>query len=426
MYDTLFTIKSHIAGIPVFGFGWLLGIWAVLSAILIVWTLARQGWTAELQATLPALAISGGAIAFLLPNLVDSGGLPIRGYGVMLLCAMGAGVTLSVYRARQKGLDPEIILSLATWLFITGIVGARAFYVIKNWPDFLRPNSENPALIPTLIGILDVTKGGLVVYGGMLAGGLTLAAFVKKYRLAGLALSDLIVPGVVLGMAIGRIGCFLHGCCYGGVCGLPWAVEFPYNSPPHLQQVQQGQLPLHGIVLRDTGSAPAIVRRVEAGSTAAAAGIKPGDHIVEVQGYPVATADGTIRRLLDVPAESGEVSVRLAGEQVARRWSTAGSERSLPVHPSQIYSAVDALLLCLFLLAYEPYKRREGELTALLLTIHPISRFLIEMIRVDEAAVLGTGFSIAQIVSIVILVGAAGLWLYLLKSPSRPLAPRLA
>ncbi len=83
---------------------------------------------------------------------------------------------------------------------------------------------------------------------------------------------------------------------------------------------------------------------------------------------------------------------------------------------------VDALLLCFLLLAYEPYKRRDGELTALVLTLHPISRFLLEIIRVDESAVFGTGMSISQNISIGIFVGGVALWIYLLWQRPRKIA----
>ena len=98
-------------------------------------------------------------------------------------------------------------------------------------------------------------------------------------------------------------------------------------------------------------------------------------------------------------------------------------QSSLPVHPAQLYSAVDALLLCLFLLAYYPYRRRDGEVFALMVTIHPIARFLQEIIRTDESAVFGTGLSISQNISLLMLVGAAGLWLYLTRLPRRVVWP---
>ena len=111
---------------------------------------------------------------------------------------------------------------------------------------------------------------------------------------------------------------------------------------------------------------------------------------------------------------------KVAGQDQPHRWTLAGDlPRSRPVHPTQLYSLLDALLLCCFLLAFEPYKRREGELTALVLTIHPISRFLLEIIRVDEAAVFNTGMSISQNISIAIFAGGILLWIYLFWSRPR-------
>jgi phosphatidylglycerol:prolipoprotein diacylglycerol transferase len=93
--------------------------------------------------------------------------------------------------------------------------------------------------------------------------------------------------------------------------------------------------------------------------------------------------------------------------------------RSLPVHPTQLYSAIDAGLLCWFLWSYYPYRRRDGEVAALMLTLHPISRFLLEVIRVDESAVFGTGFSISQNISILFFVLTLFGWFWLLRQPAR-------
>ena len=91
--------------------------------------------------------------------------------------------------------------------------------------------------------------------------------------------------------------------------------------------------------------------------------------------------------------------------------------KSLPVEPSQPLSTIDALLLCLMLLAYDPFRRRDGELFAVMMSIYPVTRFLIEGLRTDEAAVLGTGMSIGQCVSLLLLVCAAALWFYILRQP---------
>ena len=66
--------------------------------------------------------------------------------------------------------------------------------------------------------------------------------FIRKHGLPALATFDLIAPSMMIGLALGRIGCFLNGCCYGGPTSLPWAVRFPPGSPPYVDQVASGLL----------------------------------------------------------------------------------------------------------------------------------------------------------------------------------------
>jgi phosphatidylglycerol---prolipoprotein diacylglyceryl transferase len=92
---------------------------------------------------------------------------------------------------------------------------------------------------------------------------------------------------------------------------------------------------------------------------------------------------------------------------------------SLPVHPAQLYAAVDAALLALLAVVFTPLARRDGEVFALVLTLHPLSRLLLEAIRVDEPPALGTPFSISQLVSLVLLAAAVALWWHLSRQPLR-------
>ena len=410
MLQTLFTIPKELAGTPLVV--WLAGIWGVLSLIAVARLAASLGWKRAVAESWTTLLISGIAI-WILPQLMGPEGLPIRGYGVMMLVAIVSGVGLSAWRAQRIGFDPEIILSLAMWLVVSGIIGARLFYVIEYWDTYRR---ESPA--DMIKAVLNVTEGGLVVYGCMLAGGAALVLFVYKYRLPGLVLSDLIVPGVVLGMAIGRLGCFLNGCCYGGMCDLPWAVRFPAGSPPFMEQAAKGELFLHGIRFQTPLEGPPIIGAVESNSAAAKQGLKMGDKVVSINDREVGTAREGNARLFEIYGDGSPIAVRIAGDTAVKAWQLAGAiERSNPVHPTQLYSAIDAALLCLFLLAYDPFRKREGELTALTLTLHPISRFLLEIIRVDESAVFGTSMSISQNISIGVLIGAVICWCVVLSRP---------
>ena len=236
MCQTFFSIPAHINGWPVFGFGLLLAVWSMLGLVVAFELIRRQGLIADTWAQLGLFALCGGALSFL-PikfDLLSDDRFKVPGYGILLLTAVVSAVALSVRRARQAGQDPEMIYSLGTWLFVAGIAGARVFFVLQYW----RTQFQKPTIGETIKAVLNIAQGGLVVYGSLLAGGLAFFLFCRKYRLPSLALADIIVPGLVLGMGIGRIGCFMTGCCYGGLSDLPWAVEFPSSAPPYYDQLR--------------------------------------------------------------------------------------------------------------------------------------------------------------------------------------------
>jgi phosphatidylglycerol:prolipoprotein diacylglycerol transferase len=185
-----------------------------------------------------------------------------------------------------------------------------------------------------------------------------------------------------------------------------------------MEQASRGELFLHGLRLKDDFDDPAEIVGVERESAAEEAGLHPGERIASINQQPVKSAGEAKLRLMEITSEGTQIELRIAGDSQTKSWQLSRQvPRSNPIHPAQLYSAVDAFLLCLFLLAYDPYRRREGELTALLLTLHPISRFLLEIIRIDESAVFGTKMSISQNISIGILVGAVVCWIVVLSRP---------
>ena len=109
---------------------------------------------------------------------------------------------------------------------VCGVVGARLFYVIEYWDESFAGRS----LRDTLLEIANIPEGGLVIYGGLIGAAVGFVIFVRKHRLPLLAMADLIAPSMAIGLAFGRIGCFLNGCCYGGQTDLPWHVTFPEFS----------------------------------------------------------------------------------------------------------------------------------------------------------------------------------------------------
>ena len=135
MHSELFKIPIEWGGVPIFGFGVLLALWAISSAITLVGLAKRHGWGAETWSAGPMLLLLGAAIV-MLPRIFPDG-LPIRGYGVMLLIGISSGVGMAIYRARQGGLDSEIILS-APWPVLPPsfvIIISRSW----QWPSSSRP-----------------------------------------------------------------------------------------------------------------------------------------------------------------------------------------------------------------------------------------------------------------------------------------------
>ena len=195
MLRTVFLIRAEIAGYPVFGFGLLLALWAVASVVTLAWLARRQGFNADTWGYVPILLLMGTIIAWLLPAICERTpegvllGLPIRGYGLMMLLAVVAGTLLAVWRAKRAGLDPDLIFTLIFWMLVPGIIGARAFYVIEYWDDdyvklYTNPDGSFAALLG---GILNITGGGLVVYGSFFGGVIGILLFVRKYRVSLLA-----------------------------------------------------------------------------------------------------------------------------------------------------------------------------------------------------------------------------------------------
>ncbi len=410
MCSELFRIPYDWGGVPIFGFGMLLALWAVVAAVTLVTVVRRHGLGAETWSYVPVLLLAGAAIAFL-PR-VFPGGLPIRGYGTMVLLGAISGIGLAVYRARKVGLNHELILSLAFWMFVFGMIGGRLFHVIEYWNE----SYSGKSLTTTLLAVINFPAGGLVIYGALIGAAVAFVWFGRAHRLPLLATADLIAPSLVVGLAFGRLGCLLNGCCFGGVADVPWAVTFPEGSPSYEDQLFHGEM--YGFRLSEQGGRP-VVARVVAGTPAAEAGLAAGDQIVAVNGFDVSTSAQVEAALAQLRSANPPqpVMLQLASGRSAALPAAGLPPRSLPVHPTQIYSSINAALLAWFLWAYFPLRRRDGEVIALLLTMYPVARFLLEIIRVDESPIFGTGLSISQNVSIVLLVGAAALWTYLLRQP---------
>jgi phosphatidylglycerol:prolipoprotein diacylglycerol transferase len=420
MCSELLRIPINWSGVPIFGFGALLLAWLAFSVWGLSATAKAAGWTAAMRAHLPTVLIVAAAIALIIPRYFPDG-VPIRGYGVMVLIGSIAGIALAVYRAQQAGVAAEEIMSLAVAMFIGGVVGARLFYVIEYWEERIRQADW----LSTLKAALSFTEGGLVIYGAFIGAMLAFAVYVRRRKLPGLAISDMIAVGMVVGLAFGRIGCLLNGCCYGGESTAPWAITFPRESgpqtvsPPYADQAAAGRFYGLRLSANPGEGPPAVIDRVDPDSPAERAGLQKGDVVHSINGNVVKSANGASSLILEALNTSQSLAVGISTGEVRTISAIEPPARSLPVHPTQIYSSITATLLAWVLWSLYPLRRRDGEVTALMITLYPVARYLEEMIRVDEPSVFGTGLSISQNLSVLLLLGAIGMWAWLLRQPPR-------
>lgn len=318
VFDDFWSFRSGDNQLLV-GAGWLLLVWSAVACVslFLQWrkttnvaeTVVSLGFWSVVPVALLVIGYSGAGPA--------QSGIPVFGYGFMMFVGFTAGTLLAVYHAKRIGKDPNVIWDLMMWVLIPGLIGARAFYVLQ-YPDriFGGIQPRNP-----LVSLISLWDGGLVFYGSVIGGAVGGYLYCRRHQLRPIEMADVVVPSLFIGLGFGRIGCFLYGCCFGGACDLPWAVQFPPGSLIYDVQLREGVIP-------------------------------------------------------------------------------EGAPATIPVHPAQIYSSLLAFLLAGVLIWAFRNRRFEGFVFGLMLTLYPVNRFILELIRSDEKGQLGTSLTISQLISI--------------------------
>lgn len=168
------------------------------------------------------------------PKLISIGSFFLPTYGVLVALGFLAGLWIAVRLARRSGLAGELVTNLAVYCALAGLLGAKILMIIFDWNDPQKP----PIFSLATLQAAGVWQGGLVL-------AIVVAIFyIRHNRLPLLPTFDAFAPGIALGHAIGRIGCFAAGCCWGNQCDLPWAVTFRNPQANELTGVPLG-VPLH-------------------------------------------------------------------------------------------------------------------------------------------------------------------------------------
>lgn len=143
-------------------------------------------------------------------TILSIGSFHIYWYSVLIALGIIIGLYLLIKEAKKQNISQDIIIDIAFYTIIWGIIGARIYYVIFN----IKPYLSNP------LSILYIWEGGLAIYGGIIGGFITLIYQTKKKNIKLSKLTDMIVPSLILAQAIGRWGNFFNQEAHGSIVSL--------------------------------------------------------------------------------------------------------------------------------------------------------------------------------------------------------------
>jgi phosphatidylglycerol:prolipoprotein diacylglycerol transferase len=176
----------------------------------------------------------------MLPVLFKIGSFPVHSYGVMLILGFLAGLWFAKKRAAKAGLNPAKVADMSFWALIAGVLGARIAFILQEW-DYYSKNLRE---------LFSWQFAGLTSFGGVIGGLALMIVWARRSGWPVRLVLDVIGPAGLLVHAIGRIGCLLNGCCYGGVCTLPWGIHVDHVTPlMHPAQIYDSLMNLAAIPL---------------------------------------------------------------------------------------------------------------------------------------------------------------------------------
>ena len=330
----------HLFSIPVF-------VIAALAGALAGSSLAagfKNGLFTLVGAVLGLAA--GGGLALTQRWGYDS--IAVQSYGSMILVGFLVAVWITARRSRLIGVEPHHVLDIGVYGVFVGLAGSRLFDVLMNWGDF-NPFQPGGFESSRILDMFKLWKGGLVFYGCFITVIPYGFMYCRRHKLPAQPFIDMLIISVVTGLAFGRIGCFLNGCCFGKVCDLPWAVRFPARYHPEVDSAAHAWHVASGLI-------------------------------------------------------------------------SPASPYSLPVHPTQIYACIAALLTAAFLYAYWPRRKYDGQILALAMIMVATTRFFEELLRDDEGAVfpsISGWMTIAQWVALGLVIAGFALLYYFRQRATR-------
>jgi phosphatidylglycerol:prolipoprotein diacylglycerol transferase len=172
----------------------------------------------------------------MLPKLFSTGDFFLPTYGLLVALGVLLGLMVTTRLGRRKGMDPEKITNLVLYVVFAGMIGAKLAMFLFDWQYYAQRPQE--------IFTLSTLQAAGVFQGGLVLSLIVAWWYVRREKLAFLPVADVFAPGLALGHAVGRIGCFAAGCCYGAYCERPWAVRYTNPDAAAISGTPLG-VPLH-------------------------------------------------------------------------------------------------------------------------------------------------------------------------------------
>jgi phosphatidylglycerol:prolipoprotein diacylglycerol transferase len=152
------------------------------------------------------------------PILLELGIIKIYSYGFLIAVGFLTAIFFILQKCKKKQIDTQLIVDLGICLLLSGIIGARLLHVLSNFSFY----SAHP------VEIIMLPHGGLAYQGGLVGAVICGWFFLRKRNIDFLDIADLFIPYLALAQAIGRIGCFFNGCCYGRFTQSVFGIKFPH------------------------------------------------------------------------------------------------------------------------------------------------------------------------------------------------------
>lgn len=357
-----------------------------------------------------------------LQNLIGLGPtVPLYGYGLMLVIGFLLATELAKYLSKKSGINPEYFINAGLIALITGVMGARLSHVLENLRDYTDPSRSAWANFKDAI---DISSGGLTYYGGVILATPCTIAYGLYKKIPIRVGMDIVAPCLMIGLAFGRVGCFLNGCCYGAGVPTPISVKFPYPSPAYIDDQSSGNVQAPAdIVLTIPGYEPRLLlanELLDMETLHARLATEGRDSVLaslESRGAPFTNTAYAAAYLDHAQQYGGENLLALAKTQ-----------RSISHIPAQLLTTISCLLIALVLFAYFPFPHAAGRVFALMIIIEGTTRYLLEMIRVEPPVtyMFGHGLSFSMVLALIMVPLGIILWFIFGALDRVPATPELA